>query len=265
VSIWQIVRQIRWLLRARLWAGTGAKVFSPESVIVSAAPKESVVMDRIPPWAIICPAGGESDSDEPQLFKRTMVVRLGTLAMDVLGEASLIGANRVDQTYSEGRGLLEIEEELMAAIAEVNLNEGVNILWRPSGLPTGELDGNERYVSWGVYTFDCYCAAQRYYRPPQDLAFTNLTGGQCRLDWRVPAPRYDRYAQVLRRAAGSTPPPTVTDGVGVAVGAIVNTLTDNPGAGTWSYSLFMGYDETHDTPANFERYSDPATVTGAVT
>jgi hypothetical protein len=97
------------------------------------------------------------------------------------------------------------------------------------------------------------------------LAGTIPGGGSTVLTWNLPPARYDRNALILRRAAGTTPPASTTAGTGIAVGALVTTLLNTPGVGTFSYSLFMGYDELNSTPTTSDRFSAAATLTITLT
>jgi hypothetical protein len=72
-----------------------------------------------------------------------------------------------------------------------------------------------------------------------------LGGGQVRLTWALPPNRYDLRQVVLRRKAGATAPVDQNDGTGIALPSLLpTTFTDTPGAGTWTYALFAGYNET---------------------
>lgn len=97
---------------------------------------------------------------------------------------------------------------------------------------------------------------------PTPTATVAPTAG-VKLTW-TPAPdRYDFRRYVCRRASGSTAPTSATGGTGVTItNETVRTtsyLTDNPGNGTWSYSLFVAYDETGS--GSDERYSELGSIT----
>ena len=86
--------------------------------------------------------------------------------------------------------------------------------------------------------------------------------GEVTLAW-VPVPdRYDFRRYVCRRISGATPTTSPTGGTDVPIpGATTRTtarLVDSPGSGTWSYSLFVAYDEYGS--GTDERWSEVATV-----
>jgi len=105
----------------------------------------------------------------------------------------------------------------------------------------------------------------RSYPAPTRLTGAVPGGGVVNLTWSLPATRYDTYALVLRRAAGSTAPTSATSGTGVTVGALVTSVSDSPGAGTFSYALFMGYDEINSPTSSADRYSTGNNVTVVAT
>jgi hypothetical protein len=265
VNKWQLVKQIQFTLRARTWEGTGSVVFAPESVIATAGPVEEALADRCVPIAVIKPMGGEDDDDEPGIVRQSIVVRIGTSGEDQLGEASLMGANRSGTSTSDGRGVLEVEEELLATLKEMSKINGITVVSRGASATVAEIDKNLRHVTWVEHAFDAWITTDRYYPPPRLLEAAVPGGGAVNLTWSLPASRFDRCSLVLRRAAGATAPATIADGTGVAVGALDTSKNDVPGAGVWSYSLFMGYDEVNSPVSTPQRYSAAATVTATAT
>jgi hypothetical protein len=213
------------------------------------------------PFVVISPADATPDEEEPLLEAQRYNVRLVVSVMgDAFGEAALVGGPRDNgQGSSDGRGLMEVEEELLKVIADINATEGAKIRtnWK-SGAQALE-DEDLGYVVSREYLIESWVGVERAYPAPRALAATDAGGGQADLTWELPPDRFDRDAIVLRRASGSTPPSTVTDGTGVTVGALVTSVSDTPGIGTWSYSLFMGYDELES--GSSDRYSEPDTVT----
>ena len=78
MNTWQCLQQLRYLLLARLWEGTGSKVFQANSVVVSVIGDEPAMATLIPPTALIQPLDAQSDptyDEEPDLLlKITMVI-----------------------------------------------------------------------------------------------------------------------------------------------------------------------------------------------
>lgn len=114
--------------------------------------------------------------------------------------------------------------------------------------------------------FEVYSArTSRFYHAPFRFAATPGSG-QVVMTWTLAPTRFDTLRVILRRATGSTPPATVTDGTGVTLsGDLVTSKTDSGlAAGTYSYSLFMAYDETNATPTTADKYSAAATRSALV-
>ncbi len=261
MNIWQILRQLKYLLLARVWTGSGNVVFPSGSVKVSEQLTENVKQTGMrTPICVLAPGVNQTDPEhreEPDLFQQdvraTVIV---SIPGDQVGENPMIGANVPDRTKSEGRGLLEIEEELFNAIGLLNTDFGVVIQSSSSGAAMPSLDPTLGYVLSRDYMFQAWATASRYYHAPTRLQATALGGGSVSLSWVLPPDRFDRYQIILRRASGSTAPSSVTGGTGVTLsGNLATSVTDTPGAGTWSYSVWCGYDENHTTPSASNRYS----------
>lgn len=241
---WQCFRQIQATLRAEVWPDSAAVVFHAESVIVSAAPSPGIFETLMMPVAIMRPLATQGDPDhdqEPDYLRQEMGLTLAQIvAGDAVGEHALMGAIRQDDS-AEGRGLMEIEEKVFDAIGIMNGLEGFSILNRFRSAPKADVGGN-RYIVWKDYLFEMDCSADRSYEAAGSLIAT----GSVDLVWTIPNSRYDLASVVLRRAAGTTPPVTKADGAGITLGsALATSHSDTPGSGTWSYSVFMVYDDAN--------------------
>ena len=266
MNLLQVLKQVRYLLRSRQWEGTGEIVFAEDSVHVTTAPEDHALASMISPIALIRPLEETSDpkhDEEPDYLVGTFALKLITVTPGdaAIGENALIGANRTaGASSSKGRGLLEIEEEVFAAIESLNGVDGVEIQCRAKGAAGATIDAEMRYMAFRDYTFEAIVTADRFYHPPRNLAAVAPGGGQVSLTWTLPPDRFDRRQMVLRRASGSTAPATPTAGTGVTLGSdLATSVTDTPGVGTWSYALFCGYTDTG--AATNERYSDQVTGT----
>lgn len=104
--------------------------------------------------------------------------------------------------------------------------------------------------------------AARFYHPPRNLVATGGVG-QVALTWVLPPTRFDTITTpILRRASGATAPTSVTSGTGVTLSAGATSVTDSGlAAGTYSYSIFMPYDETSTSPTTADRWSGATSVT----
>ncbi len=260
MNSWQVSRQIQYLLLNQDWTGGSNDVFGAGSVIVTAGLPEQFSSTLRYPCAIITPGAAQPDpyGEEPDIIIQPFTVRLIAIAPgDQSGQKSLIGGNVPDRTASEGRGLLECEEELIKAVGMLTNGAGVAIANLAAGAVQPALDANRRYITWRDYTFNAYCTTQRYYHPPTGFTATDATGGDASLSWQLPPDRFDRYEIVVRRASGSQAPGLPTQGTAVTLASVLATsVTDSPGAGTFSYSIWAGFDESGAaTLASSDNYS----------
>ena len=169
MNTWQVCRQIQYLLRQRAWTGSATKVFHTDSVLITSAPRESALEQLIMPAALIRPMGATSDDEEPDLISQDIAVTIAVAhAGDAFGEYSMVGGQRLGQEESQGRGLLEIEEEVFAAIELVNTDDGVVIQYRATSEVQPQLVQNQ-YLLFRDYLFRADLTADRYYHPVECL------------------------------------------------------------------------------------------------
>ena len=275
MNTWQVMQQVRFLLAARRWEGLplAQPVFQQNSIVVSVLGDEPVMATLIPPTALIQPLASQTDpvhDEEPELVVQAMNVRLTvTVPGDYLGEYALLGGGRQSQTDSRGRGLLEVEEELMAAIAVLEADAGVVILNRAKGAAESEIDDENRYTAMRSYQFEVITTASRYYPPVRNFnAVDGAVSTFCDVSWDLAPLRWDTRGVRLLRVAGLTP---TTNPVDPTASVILDGSTnpdpgvdsDRPGPGTFSYTIWTTWSET-GAAAN-ERFSAPMTATAVVT
>jgi len=263
MNVWQQARQIKYLLNQQTWPA-GDPVFS--GVLVSAGPKEVGTKRgfRVP-GCVINVGSNTADPEHPELItQRWTGWIINSNRGDTLGESSLIGSNRAAATSSLGRGLLEIEERFVEAVGVELAEAGIEVYLRSSGAAQATEDPDLGYVVFRGYDLETQAGRVRTYFPPTRLAATPIGGGSVTLTWTNPPDRFDLYNVVLRRAVGATPPASETAGTGVTLsGPLAVTVTDSPGAGTYSYALFGGYDEVNEptsTPLVFSSGDTLASV-----
>lgn len=266
MNTWQVCQQIKRLLLQRTWEGGANFVFHPNSVVVSAGAQPDALGSLVSPMCLLRPLSSSSDAahgEEPALLTQSFGVRAMTVVPgDSLGEHPILGAMREAQDKSGGKGILEIEEEIFAAIDSLNSDDGIVILGRMQGAADATLLEGLGYIVWRDWNYEFLTTASRFYPAPFALTASLPGGGVANLSWVNPASRFDLRQIVLRRAAGAVPPATPTAGTGVTLSSdLATSVSDTPGAGTFSYSLFTGYDETGS--ATNERYS--ATHSGTFT
>ena len=266
MNTWQCLRQLRYLLLARTWAGTGSVVFGSGAVHVSAMPTEKAKPFIRPPLCLLWPGSMRVDpeyGEEPDLLIQEVNASLMTVAPgDHVGQKPMIGGNVPDRTKSEGRGILEIEEEFFAAIEKLSTDTGIVIQNRTSGGSDPSYDPDFGYIVSRNYQLELVVTADRFYHPCANLVATGGSGSVS-LSWSNPPDRYDRYRVVLRRASGTTAPTSVSGGTGVTLsGNLATSVTDSGlAAGTYSYALFAQFDETNATASQADRTSDSVTRT----
>lgn len=275
---WQVFRQIEYLIRQRKWPGGSTPVFAPSSVMSTVAPEEGALRTMISPICLLKPSDGQTDpekQDQPDLEQVGVdICLIVTNPGDAVGHKALLGGNRpttatFGQRSSKGRGLLEVQTELKAAIRSLNNVSGVRVRYVSQSKIGATLEPKSLYIAWRTYRFNLWCADDLYYHPCRNLKGFPVESVAA-LTWKLPPTRYDSYRCVLRRAAGATPPATITDGTNVTLsGPLATFVNDVPGAGTWSYSLFFTYDETNTFNAiapvasQDQRVSDKVTCTVA--
>lgn len=256
MNIWQIAQVLQGFLRDAVWPGSTNPVFDTDSVRVIPQGDEVAALDEnlIPPLCIICPLGGELDPqhrEEPTYVNRKLDVTLVTVNTgDRVGEAPIMGANRQGQTYSPGRGVLELEEQLFLAISKLNIQQGISIQHAAFGEGQVRRDQANNFVGIQDYTFDVWCSTAKSYNAASGFVATGRTG-EIDLAWTNPPVLSNTYRSVLVRKPGATAPTSITDGtvVSSSVGLLISAYADSGLApGTYSYSLFITYDDFHQPP-----------------
>ena len=264
MNTWQVCNQLKYLLLAESWPeGKTEPVFG--QVKVSAGPTETGLAQLRFPFVILTPSDAAADAEEPKLLAQNLDARLVVRnAGDPWGEDALMGGARANGTgSSDGRGLLEIEELLFDAIGNLQVLSGVKLKVIYKSSPEPVQDSTHGYVVVRDYRFELWVTQDRSYAPASRFTAVDATGGDASLAWRVPPSRYDLRQVFVRRAAGATPPPTVTSGTAVVLPSLLPSLvTDSPGAGTFSYSVFVGYDDLNQGAS--DRFSAPVSVASVV-
>lgn len=166
------------------------------------------------------------------------------------GGEAVVGGNRESLGSSRGRGLLEVESLVKAALfnslglvarPRTGGAQPVNVAGKQSGLIAERvLD----IVATRLPSFPDYNRVQKL--------LASVAGGVVSLSWAAPSTRYDLVGFTWAKASGSTAPTSPSAGTFVA--GTTHVLSDSPGAGTWSYSIWNSYDAT----------VDPFTGTGVV-
>lgn len=263
---WQVLKQAVQELKDRNWTGSSTKVFQSDSVRVAGGDEfEAFAEGLITPAAILKPGAAQSDplhGEEPDLVSfQFSVFLVCQIPGDRVGENAIMGAARVGLTDSRGKGLLEIEEEMLNALFRLNDLEGIRLQLVETGASQITPDPNNKTVAAREYLFEAVCTKNRFYHAPTQVQASNA-GGTVTITWQDPPTRFDSIEIEVHRASGATAPATpsaATKQAGVALGT--ETYAQAPGAGQWSYAVFMGYDDYGGAAST--RYSAQDTGTTA--
>ena len=264
---WQAIRQLAYLIRSRVWTGTSAKVFGRVLLASRVDDDEDLGLGNLP-LCILRLGSARSDpefGEEPDLLSHDAIARLiVAVEADPTGEGSLVGSNYgLSLVTSAGAGLLQVEREFFLAARRLQDVDGVRCFVKAtSAAETQRVQGSAAVIALREYRLEMLVGTEPFYHPGTRLAATAPGGGQAALTWTLPPDRFDRYRVVLRRAAGATPPTSITGGTGITLsGNLATSVTDTPGVGAFSYALFATYDETTATPDSDDQVSASDTVT----
>jgi hypothetical protein len=287
VTTLQCARQIAFKLLARTWPDSpSGNVFA--NVYVTQNLSDEVAPSSIRfPFALVRVLDGTADPDDQRyVLQRFEVVLVTANQGDQFGESTLVGGRRVSAGRSTGRGVLEIEEQALAAVQFLDPIGGVNIQFVNAGTAEAVLTPDIGYVVARPLTFQARLTTTRTYSTPnagRNLK-SSVAGPNVTLTWTWHE-RWDLYAArtapsqittargalTLIRKSGGSAPTTVSDGTVVTLSSnSAVTVVDAPGSGTWSYSLFAQFDEFGDGTGvqpmvgTSIRTSSSASVTGIV-
>lgn len=250
MNAWQVSQQIKFMLQKLQWSGDTNEVFG--TVAVTHLRLRDLVGQARLPAAFIRPRRVIADPEFPEIVNSQSfeIELVDSNIQSRFDESSIIGGARPDLTTSSGRGVDELLYVVNNALKENNPETGFVVVSKFASAAAVTSISDRMYASRTV-VIDSRGGTQPYYSPGR--FFTN-TGGT--LTWTNAAARFDfhdavanlsaRGSVVLRYAAGSTPPATVTAGTAATLsGNFATSYThgdDSQGSGTFSYSLFMGYD-----------------------
>lgn len=149
---YQVVAELKALLQARTWDGTGSLVFGASNVVVSYATDPVLVKSLSFPAAIIIPGDARADpefQEEPGLFHMDIAVRVGvSIPGDAVGEAALMGAALVSGA-SPGRGLLQLARQVRLTLGTLTKTTLINIKNVTTGWGQGVyLEEEKRYLGF---------------------------------------------------------------------------------------------------------------------
>lgn len=157
-TILSSVTLIRDRLRAATWPSGGEVVAASSAIFISAAPEPRALENMRLPAIMIRPAEAQVDpvaDEEPNLIHQTIVIRiLAKVAGDATGQNALIGGHQPSASSSRGRGVLEIEREVMRSINFLNVNESIQVQSRGKSLVGAVLIDGLGYVAYRDLSFE---------------------------------------------------------------------------------------------------------------
>jgi hypothetical protein len=239
---------------------------------VTPARPDFFTLDSVVPFALIHPETTRAHAEHPADIVEEAhwtVALFGANATDQAGGAALVGGNRASLGSSRGRGILEVESRVKAALFT---QLGLVARLRSGGTQPPDVAGRMGgfAASRALEVVATRLPALHTYAPVQQLLGTSPSSGHVSLTWAaLPSARYDLVGYTWVRVSGSTPATSPTGGTFVAGAG--TTLSDAPGTGTWSYTIFWAYDRTVDpwtgigtTPATPNRWSSSETAQNGV-
>lgn len=262
---WQHLRQLAWILERHTYTdGAQEHVFGRAIPTAGETPK-ALSQYRMP-LVLLTMDGNTSDEENSGLCEYEIGATI-VCAVEgrELGQAALMGGARSGgQGSSKGRGILEIEEEFNRAVGRLTGADGAPAVAYESGAAQAvEVDAT-RYVVARKHSLKVLGTEARYYDPCRFLVATGGAGSVA-LTWKLPPNRYDFLLPVVRYASGATAPTSATSGTGVAgLTASSESATVTLAAGTYSFAIFMSYDEMGTGTADRWSSADLSTTATSV-
>lgn len=162
-----LLASIKARLIAQTWTGSSNVVFPTGSVAIVPA-----LADAIPqalntmrvPFCLVEPGTADSDpihDEEPDFIRFTAnVVILTAIPGDVVGEGAVVGANKTGGTdHSEGRGILELEQEFYNAVGKLNDLESINLQVRQKTQQGAVRKSPSEWIAYRIYSLETWGTA----------------------------------------------------------------------------------------------------------
>lgn len=237
--------RIKGLLRARLWGGYAPTVATERvfGTVVNAVDLDEDALGAVGfPAAMVWPGSATADENEPDIRQTEIIVDvLHRGAGDRLGEAALMGHGRASVTTSKAAGLLDIEAEVDSALRLLGPQQGLRMQLRATSAPSIVKLGGSHFLH-RARVYSAWLTGSVGILPPTAFTATQNVS-DVDLAWTAPAVTTGLVEYVVRRVSGTVPTPHPDLGTSVYSGSTVAAVTDTaPGAGTYTYSVFAGYD-----------------------
>lgn len=158
MTLLQLLQAIQTKIRAMRWGATSNVVFATDSVRITVGTAPDAVFKLRMPVALISPQDCATDPryrNEPGLLvQRVTVTLIVAVKTDQFGESPLVGANIANDDKSAGKGLLQLETELFAAIELLTQDEGINIQFLAASQVSAAIDDQVGYIATRGYAFE---------------------------------------------------------------------------------------------------------------
>lgn len=261
MSPWQTLRELARKAGLAEWPDlVGSYVLGAGQVVVTPGVEDEEDLPDRYPFALLNLGQQLEDEDDPDLFRQEFnLVLAQAVEGDPFGQASIVGAGSAESdraNYSAGRGILEIERPVLLAMRALTGADGlpIQVVHQSAVGPAKEREN--RNVVWRQYILSAFCTRQDEYPAPSNLVGNPGGAGEAVLSWTLPPDRFDRYRIRVRRAVGSTPPASATDGNEVVVAAAATGVTvTGLAAGVHSFAIFESYDEANSPASADQRHS----------
>lgn len=238
------------------------RVWPTGSVLVTAAvPTELLDKVRLP-LVFLRPGNGSNDNQEPGLLDVDVDVGIVVgVPQGSTGQPGIMGSNR-QAGSSKGAGIFQLQERLFATVGLLSRKDGIAVQHVGRGVTQAEQVGAKYLVKRGYrFKFLGVIGQGTTYPRPAWVLATDATGGNANVSWALPPSRVDLLGVEVWRTAGSTPSTGPGDGTQVTLGTPLDTsVVDNPGAGTFTYTVFGAYDPDGDLSADFYSAGVASTV-----
>lgn len=255
MNTFQLCRQVKKLLSDRTWElpngdSSSNKVFADGSVFITAgsAVDRDALSNRRTPLAMIHVLN--CNYVETHEIEQNIGIRIMTsVPGDAIGEVAIMGGSKTlgsdnPQERSQGRGLLEIAEQVQLTLAFLSKVSGVTLQMRGSSAIGTQVREDNQYVAIQDYTFKAYITDGRYYPNGSMFRVVNNGGDPVTygLAWKNPPTAGSDFHQMQVRRGDATTDPApnnITDGTPVYAGSAEAVATVDNG---YNYALFATYD-----------------------
>ena len=253
MNTFQLCRQVKKLLADRTWDlpnsdSSSNKVFAKGSVFITAGSvvDKDALANRRTPLAMIHVLN--CNYVRTHEIEQNIGIRLMTsVPGDAIGETAIMGGSRTlgsdnPQEISQGRGILEVAEQVQLTLAFLSKVSGVTLQMRGSSAIGTQVRDDNQYVAIQDYTFKAYITDGRYY--PNGSMFRVVDNGDDTygLAWKNPPTTGSDFDEMLVRrgsSVGDPAPNNLTDGTSVYSGSGESIATVTGG---YNYALFATYD-----------------------